>query len=77
VERYKNLSGDSGVVAYEIRRDSIRVQFGDHIYTYDAATVGRDALQKMKALAVAGRGLSSFISTEVRDSYTSKSTLST
>ena len=29
MERYQNLGGNSGVVAYEIGQDFIRVQFSD------------------------------------------------
>jgi hypothetical protein len=39
---YKNLSGNSGVVAYEIDAQSIKVQFNDpkssiYLYTYQSA----------------------------------------
>jgi hypothetical protein len=40
MERYKNLGGDSGVVAYEIGADSIKVGFSDgslYLYTYGSA----------------------------------------
>ena len=40
MERYKNLSGDSGVVAYQIKPDSIDVKFEDgwiYLYTYKSA----------------------------------------
>lgn len=71
---YRNLAGDSGVVAYEIGADWIDVQFlNGAVYRYDARSVGRRDLAKMKSLAIAGRGLSSFIATEVRERYASKS----
>ena len=68
--RYANLSGDSGVVSYETTRDSITLQFvnGDrYLYTY--ARPGRDAVDRMKALAKEGQGLSTFVSQHVREAY--------
>jgi hypothetical protein len=73
VKRYQNLNGNSGVVAYEIADDAIKVQFSDgitYLYTYDSS--GRQAIEKMKALAQAGRGLSTFISQHVREAYAAK-----
>lgn len=74
MERYKNLSGDSGVVAYELGPDFIKVEFGDgviYLYTYQSA--GSHNVEHMKRLATSGKGLSSFISTTVRKQYASKS----
>ena len=71
--RYSNLSGDSGVIAYETSPDSITLAFanGDR-YLYSHAGPGRDAVERMKALAKAGRGLSTFVSRHVRDNYERK-----
>lgn len=74
MERYKNLGGDSGVVAYEICGDAIRVQFRDRwIYLYSYQSAGSDNIEHMKSLALSGRGLNSFISTVVKKGYASKS----
>ena len=71
--RYSNLSGKSGVVSYETTADSITLRFvnGDR-YLYTAARPGRDAVDRMKALAKAGRGLSTFVSQHVRENYERK-----
>jgi hypothetical protein len=72
--RYGNRAGNSGVVAYEIRRDSIRVKFLDgRIYTYTYRSAGRENVELMKLLARSGKGLSGFISTHVRDRFAAKS----
>jgi hypothetical protein len=71
--RYKNLGGESGVVAYDIDAGQIIVQFknGDrYLYTEDSA--GAANVAKMQELAKAGRGLSSFISQHVSDRYERK-----
>ncbi|MBI5842213.1 MAG: hypothetical protein HZB19_19170 [Chloroflexi bacterium] len=70
---YRNSGGDSNVRAFEIGGDSITVQFGDgsiYVYTYQSA--GRDNIERMKALAIAGRGLNSFIMRYVKMAYASK-----
>jgi hypothetical protein len=64
VERYRNLSGDSGVQAFEIGPDFIAVRFRTGTrYWYTEASVGAIHLEEMKRLAVRGRGLSTYIST--------------
>lgn len=74
MKRYKNLAGDAGVTAYDIGGDSIDVQFGDEwVYKYTYESAGRSNVEHMKKLAAAGRGLSTFISTVVKDGYASKS----
>ena len=73
MSRYKNLSGHSGVVAYETATDSITLTFTDGgRYLYTSVSVGRAALDRMIALAKAGRGLSTFVSQHVRDRYERK-----
>jgi Holliday junction resolvase-like predicted endonuclease len=69
---YRNLSGHSGVVAYEIGVDFIEVKFRSgppYRYTYEG--VGREKVEWMKALAVAGMGLATFINQhpEVKSGY--------
>jgi hypothetical protein len=73
MQRYKNLGGESGVVAYDIDAGQIIVQFknGDrYLYTEDSA--GAANVARMQALAKAGRGLSTFISQHVHDRYERK-----
>lgn len=73
MERYKNFGGNSGVSAYEIGNDSITVQFSTgSVYLYTSESAGRDNIEKMKSLAVAGQGLNSYISKYVKKGYESK-----
>jgi len=73
MKRYKNLSGDAGVTAFELRPDSIVVQFRDGWkYEYTIRSAGKDAIATMHRLATAGQGLTRFISTTVRDGYSRK-----
>lgn len=70
---YANRSGDSGVVAYETSPASITLRFGTGgEYLYDYTRPGAAKVEKMKALAAAGRGLSTFVSQHVGDGYARK-----
>lgn len=75
MHRYRNRSGESGVVAYELGKDSITIQFaGGERYLYTARSAGQDNIAKMRALAEDGRGLSTFISQQIRERYARKLT---
>lgn len=70
---YRNLSGKSGVAAYECGDGFIRVRFiHDGIYEYTDARPGRVHVANMQQLAEAGRGLATYISRFVRDNYARK-----
>ncbi|RYF13677.1 MAG: hypothetical protein EOO30_20585 [Comamonadaceae bacterium] len=65
MKRYRNLSGKSGVIAYEDAPGRIVVVFRDgERYTYTDETAGAGQIALMQALARAGRGLSTFIARE-------------
>lgn len=73
IERYKNRGGDSNVARYEIGADYLKVEFGDGgIYLFDYTKPGRESVERMKKLAIAGEGLNSFINTNVRKNYSRK-----
>ncbi len=73
MEAYKNLSGNSDVLAYEIGMDSITVQFrDDSIYLYTYRSAGEAKIEKMKQLAHAGQGLNTFINQVVKQGYADK-----
>jgi hypothetical protein len=70
VERYLNLSGDSGVTSYQLGPDFILVRFSaGGTYRYGPVRPGPDHVAEMKARAIAGRGLATYISRHVRDQY--------
>lgn len=71
--RYKNLGGESGVFAYENGENQITVQFTDgSVYLYTSRSTSASNIAHMQSLAVAGRGLNSFISKIVKKGYASK-----
>lgn len=73
MQRYANLSGNSGVVAYETGPDWIEVRFQDGwVYRYTHASAGAADVEAMKKLAVAGRGLSAYIARHARMAYASR-----
>jgi hypothetical protein len=73
MEHYKNLGGDSGIDAYEIGADFIRVRFSTGaVYLYNYSSAGSSNIEHMKQLAKKGMGLNSFIQTNVRTGYAKK-----
>lgn len=70
MERYGDVRGDSGVVAYETGPDYIRVKFKHGgTYEYDYANSGKFQVDRMKVLAASGEGLATFINKFVKDRY--------
>ncbi len=70
MQKYKNKKGNSGVVAYQMGTDFIKVKFKDgNIYKYTFSSAGNENISKMKELAMIGEGLSTYISTTVKDAY--------
>ncbi len=73
MEQYKNLGGDSDVIAYEIGSDWIKIEFRDKaVYLYDYESPGSSEVEQMKTLAVAGQGLNGYISRVVKKRYAAK-----
>lgn len=71
--KYRNLGSNSNVYAYKIDSSQITVSFHDgvtYVYTYSSAGVTK--VERMKQLAVHGRGLNSFIVTQANKSYARK-----
>ena len=70
MERYGNRGGDSGVSAYEIGSDYIRVRFSSgSTYTYSYRKAGQRHVDAMKRLAINGSGLNSYINSNVKFKY--------
>jgi hypothetical protein len=58
---YRNLNDNSSVLAFEIGSDSIKVMFSHGIYTYSYDSTGQENIERMKTLALNGKGLNTFI----------------
>jgi hypothetical protein len=74
MEAYQNKSGISGVVAYEIGSDFIKVKFQrkNCVYVYTYQRPGTIHVEAMKKKAIDGIGLATYISTHVNKQYFSK-----
>lgn len=73
MEHYKNINGDSGIEAYEILIDGIKIKFDSScIYTYTNYSAGVNNIENMKALAKKGSGLNSYINKNVKHKYSHK-----
>jgi hypothetical protein len=73
MKTYKNLSGRSGVLAYETGKTYIKIKFAGEsgIYTYNYERPGRVLVEQMKNLALKGQGLSDFILEKVGVNFAS------
>ncbi|MDB5228429.1 MAG: hypothetical protein JWN78_2622 [Bacteroidota bacterium] len=62
---------DSGVESYKIGKDFIEVKFKTKFkpYMYNYKVTGKTHVEKMKKLARANKGLSTYISQNVKDKY--------
>lgn len=68
MRRYANLGGESNIAAFDIGEGSITVELlGGVRYLYTNESAGASTIATMQQLAIAGRGLSSFIIREVSD----------
>ena len=71
MKKYHNKAGNSGVTAYEIGKDYIKVWFVGHEdpYIYNYVKPGKEHVEQMKRCALAGEGLSTYISKYVKNNY--------
>lgn len=70
MQEYKNLGGNSGVVGYSIGDDYVEVKYiGGRIYKYSYHSADVERVEKMKKLAMEGKGLNSYISQYARYDY--------
>ncbi len=70
MNNYKNLSGGSGITQYQIEQTEIAIEFkGGKVYRWSYESAGRSNIEQMKAYAVAGSGLNSFIMKNVKSLY--------
>ncbi len=67
---YKNLSGSSGITRYQIESTEITIEFkGGKVYIWSYESAGCSNIEQMKAYALAGSGLNSFIMKNVKLLY--------
>lgn len=68
MQPYKNSGNLSWISAFEIGDDYIKIQFIDGvIHLYTNGNAGIKHIQKMKELAIAGKGLNNYIDKYVRE----------
>ncbi|MBI4424528.1 MAG: hypothetical protein HY554_12410 [Elusimicrobia bacterium] len=70
MKRYKNLSGNSEVTGYELAKDFVTIRFKScSVYRYSNQSAGPGAISQMKTLAVAGKGLGTFVKANAKDRF--------
>jgi hypothetical protein len=73
MQKYSEEDHETGVVAYGLGENSITILFQEGwFYLYDGDKPGMEQVNDMKALALKGRGLSTYISQHVRENYKRK-----
>lgn len=71
--KYKNAGGKSSVLQYELEKDAVNIRFNDNTaYRYTNQSSGRENIAKMKTLALAGKGLGTFVEANLKDKYERK-----
>ncbi|MCW8877498.1 MAG: hypothetical protein OQK51_10620 [Kangiellaceae bacterium] len=71
--QYKNLGGDSNVLAYEQGEDFIRIAFKDSsVFLYTVESAGIMNIQNMNLLAKQGKELNAYINRYVRYLYAAR-----
>lgn len=72
MQTYNDNSGTSGILAYEIGPDFIKVQFRFGTYLYNYNSTGKEAVEQMKNLAKTGNNLNTYINQYVKNRYAAK-----
>ena len=73
MKKYQNLSGKSAVASYEIAKDSVTVGFTTHaVYIYTNQSAGSENVRQMKTLALAGKGLGTYIDSNLKEKFSRK-----
>ena len=70
MEYYRNISGTSGILAFEYTQNGILIQFRNGgIYEYTNYSAGNETISKMKILARKGMELNGFINRKAKYLY--------
>jgi hypothetical protein len=72
-EKYKNLSGRGGIIAFEVLEKAIILQFANNDkYLYDYMKPGKINVENLKRLTRKGIGLTTYINQKIRGEYRRK-----
>ena len=70
MNRYKDIDGDSGITAYEVGTDFLRVEFDNKaIYRWTYASAGPQHVEAMKILTAHNDELNAYINRFVKKLY--------
>lgn len=73
MEKYRDISGNSGISAYEFGDEFITVRFTKGgMYLYNYSITGSNHVKKMIKLAKMGNGLNRYINLNTRYAYARK-----
>ena len=70
MQKYKDLSGTSGIEQYDSAIEHIDIEWKDgKVYRYDYSKPGAVDVERMKELAVAGEDLATYVNQHVRKNF--------
>lgn len=71
MENYRNYGGNSNVESFGIGPDYIDIRFNGtaKLYRYSYPVAGKNHVENMKELALAGSGLNGYINSNVKFKY--------
>ena len=73
MKKHKNVSGKSTITMFELAKDVVTVRFtSQEVYRYSNQSAGSENIGKMKILALAGKGLGTFIENNVKEKFARK-----
>jgi len=73
MKKYKNVSGKSTVTMFELAKDVVTIRFASQeVYRFSNQSAGSENISKMKILALAGKGLGTFIENNVKEKFARK-----
>lgn len=71
--RYKNVGGKSTVERYHLAKDAVTIEFADcSKYIYSNQSTAPETVAKMKELALAGKGLGTFVEKNLKEKFERK-----
>jgi len=70
---YKNAGGKSDVFRYSVEQDAVNIRFTNQsVFRYTNQSASPEAIAKMKELALAGKGLGTYIKSNLQGKHQRK-----
>lgn len=71
-QNYKNVGGKSPILKFELEKDAVNLRYASAAFRYTNQSAGPANIAKMKTLALAGKGLDTFVQANLKDRFERK-----